>query len=79
VVGVPSELGGQAVWAFVELVPGATLSAREVRSYCRGQIASFKVPSQVRFVERMPLSVTDKVQRYKLRELAAEELSRPGS
>jgi fatty-acyl-CoA synthase len=75
VVGVASDLGGQAVWAYVQLEPGSELSAREVRSYCRGQIAAFKVPSQVRFVDRMPLSVTDKVQRYKLRELAAEELS----
>jgi acyl-CoA synthetase (AMP-forming)/AMP-acid ligase II len=75
VVGVPNELGGEAVWAFVQLVPGAELSATEVRSYCRGKIASFKVPSQVRFVEQMPLSVTDKVQRYKLRTLAAEEIS----
>jgi fatty-acyl-CoA synthase/long-chain acyl-CoA synthetase len=75
VVGVDKELGGQAVWAYVERVPGAELSAGEVRSYCRGHIAGFKVPSQVRFVERMPLSVNDKVQRYKLRELAAEELA----
>jgi acyl-CoA synthetase (AMP-forming)/AMP-acid ligase II len=75
VVGVPNELGGEAVWAFVEQVPGATLDATAVRSYCRGTIASYKVPSQVRFVERLPISVTDKVQRYKLRELAAEELS----
>jgi fatty-acyl-CoA synthase len=74
VIGVPNELGGEAVWAYVELVPGATLSATQVRSFCRGKIASYKVPSQVRFVERLPVSVTDKVQRYKLRELAAEEL-----
>ena len=75
VVGVANELGGEAVWAFVELEPGAKLSAREVRGYCRGNIASFKVPGQVRLVERMPLSVTDKVQRYKLRELAAKSVS----
>jgi fatty-acyl-CoA synthase len=75
VIGVPNELGGEAVWAYVERVPGAEVSATELRSFCRGKIATFKVPSQVRFVERMPLSVTDKVQRYKLRELAAEELS----
>ena len=75
VVGVPNELGGEAVWAYVQLVPGAEVSAIELRSFCRGKIASFKVPSQVRFVDRLPLSVTDKVQRYKLRELAAEEVS----
>jgi fatty-acyl-CoA synthase len=72
---VPNELGGEAVWAYVQLVPGAEVSAIELRSFCRGKIASFKVPSQVRFVDRLPLSVTDKVQRYKLRELAAEEVS----
>ena len=59
----------------MQLVPGAEASATELRSFCRGKIATFKVPSQVRFVERIPLSVTDKVQRYKLRELAAEELA----
>jgi fatty-acyl-CoA synthase len=73
VIGVPNEIGGEAVWAYVELEDGATLSAREVRSYCRGNIAKFKVPNQVRFVDKIPLSVTDKVQRYKLRELAAAE------
>ncbi len=75
VVGVPNEIGGESVWAYVQLVPGAEASATELRSFCRGKIATFKVPSQVRFVERLPLSVTDKVQRYKLRELAAEELA----
>ncbi|MGD9146116.1 MAG: AMP-binding protein [Anaerolineae bacterium] len=78
VVGVPSEIGGESVWAYVQLVPGAEASATELRSFCRGRIAGFKVPSQVRFVERIPLSVTDKVQRYKLRELAAEELAEKG-
>jgi fatty-acyl-CoA synthase len=76
VVGVPSDLSGEAVWAYVELIPAATLSATELRSYCRGKIANYKVPNQVRFVEQMPLSVTDKVQRYRLRALAAEELGR---
>jgi acyl-CoA synthetase (AMP-forming)/AMP-acid ligase II len=78
VIGVPSELGGEAVWAYVELVPGAELKASELRSYCRGKIAGYKVPSQVRFVERLPLSVSDKVQRYKLREMAAEEQAGKG-
>ena len=79
VVGVPKEIGGEAVWAFVEAVPGATLTAREVRSYCRGKIAAFKVPSQVRILEQMPLSVSDKVQRYRLRQLAAEETTNQDS
>jgi fatty-acyl-CoA synthase len=57
------------VWAFLELLPGARLTPTEVLSYCRGQIAPFKIPDQVRFVARLPTTVTDKVQRYKLREM----------
>lgn len=74
VVGVPSELSGQAVWAYVELQPGATLSAKDVLNFCRGQIAPFKIPAQVRFVERLPTTATGKVQKFKLREMAAREL-----
>lgn len=73
VVGVPSKLGGEAVWAYLELHPGTTLTVKEVLDFCRGQIALFKIPEQVRFVERLPTTVTDKVQRFKLREMAAEE------
>ncbi|MBN1954274.1 MAG: acyl--CoA ligase [Anaerolineae bacterium] len=73
VVGVPHQTGGEAVWAFVELLPGAKLSPTEVLNFCRGQIAPFKIPDQVRFVERLPMTVTDKVQRFRLREMACDE------
>jgi len=75
VVGVPHPLAGEAVWAFVELHPGAALTTRQMLDQCRGQIAPYKIPEQVRFVERLPLTATGKVQKYKLRELAQQELS----
>jgi fatty-acyl-CoA synthase len=75
VVGVPSQAGGEAIWAYVERQPGATLTAREVLNFCRGQIAPFKIPAEVRFVERLPTTATNKVQKFRLREMAAQELA----
>jgi acyl-CoA synthetase (AMP-forming)/AMP-acid ligase II len=75
VIGVPSEMGGEAVWAFLELQPGARLTVKEVLNFCRGQIAPFKIPEQVRFVERLPMTAANKVQKFRLREMAAQELS----
>jgi acyl-coenzyme A synthetase/AMP-(fatty) acid ligase len=72
VVGIPHQTGGQAVWAFLELLPGARLTPTEALNFCRGQIAPFKIPDQVCFVDRLPTTVTDKVQRYKLREMARD-------
>jgi len=74
VIGVPSELSGQAVWAYLELQPGAALTAKDVLNFCRRQIAPFKIPAEVRFVERLPATATGKVQKFKLREMAAREL-----
>ncbi len=64
--------GAEAVWAFLELAPGATLTAGQVREFCLGQIAPFKIPEQVRFVEHLPITVTGKMQRFRLREMALE-------
>jgi len=75
VIGVPSEMSGEAVWAYVELQPGATLTVKEVLNFCRGQIAPFKIPAQVRLVDRLPTTATAKVQKFRLREMAAQELA----
>ena len=76
VVGVPHSLTGEAIWAFVELQPGAKLTARDVLSYCRGQMTSYKIPEQVRFLDQLPVTAIGKIQKFKLRELAQQELSR---
>jgi acyl-CoA synthetase (AMP-forming)/AMP-acid ligase II len=73
VIGVSGPAGGDAAWAFVELHAGASLTARAALDFARGQLAAFKVPEQVRFVERLPVTATGKVQRYRLRELAANQ------
>lgn len=73
VVGVPSAVAGEAVWAYVELVPGQSVSAGEVLGLCRERLAPFKVPEQVRFLARLPVTATGKVEKYRLRELARAE------
>ncbi len=69
VVGVPDDRYGEAVAAFVIRREGAELDADGVRAYCSGRIAHYKVPAHVRFVEEFPMTVTGKVQKFKLREL----------
>ena len=67
VVGVPDARLDEVVAAFIQLRPGATLSDKEVIDYCEGQIASFKVPRVVRFLNEWPMSAT-KIQKSVLRE-----------
>jgi fatty-acyl-CoA synthase len=60
--------------AWVVTRPGAALSEDEVREYCKGQIAHFKIPRYVKFVDAFPMTVTGKVQKFKMREQAVQEL-----
>ncbi len=72
VIGVPSERYGEEVMAWVRLVPGTLADAEELRTYCASRLARFKVPKHWRFVESYPMTVTGKIQKYRLRALAAE-------
>ncbi len=74
VVGVPDPRYGEELMAWVVLRPGATLSEDEVREFCRGRIAHYKVPRYVKFVDGFPLTVTGKVQKFLMRRQATEEL-----
>ena len=74
VIGVPDERFGEELMAWVIARPGATLSEDDVKHFCRGQIAHFKVPRYVKFVDSFPMTVTGKVQKFKMRKLAVEEL-----
>jgi fatty-acyl-CoA synthase len=71
VVGVPSRKLGEEVAAFIIQREGETPTEDDVKDYCRGQIARFKIPAFVAFVDRFPLTASGKVQKYKLREEAA--------
>lgn len=73
VIGVPDAKYGEELMAWVVLRPGAAVSEEEIREYCRGRIAHFKVPRYVRVVDEFPMTVTGKIQKFKLRERAIEE------
>ncbi|MCA9622793.1 MAG: AMP-binding protein, partial [Myxococcales bacterium] len=74
VIGVPSEKYVEEVMAWVKPRAGASVTPEELTAFCKGQIASFKIPSYWKLVEEFPMTVTGKVQKYRMRELAIEEL-----
>ncbi len=74
VVGLPDERYGEEVAAFVIVAEGASTDPDALREFCRGRIAHYKVPRYVTLVDAFPMTVTGKVQKYKLRERAIEEL-----
>lgn len=73
IVGVPDEIMGEAVMAFVIPRDGHALSAEEVQAFARGKIANFKVPKYVEIVDRFPLTGSGKVQKFKQKEYAVEK------
>ncbi len=74
VIGVPDARYGEELMAWVLPREGAELSEDEVREFCRGKIAHYKIPRYVKFVDAFPMTVTGKVQKFKMREAAIEEL-----
>ena len=70
VAGVPSKKYGEEVGAFIILDEGASLTEEEVRDWCRGKIARYKIPKYVFFVKEYPLTGSGKIQKFKLRELS---------
>jgi fatty-acyl-CoA synthase len=74
VVGVPSERYGEEVMAWVKLRDGVALSGDELRAACTGRIATYKIPRYWKLVDSFPMTVTGKVQKFRMRELAIEEL-----
>ena len=74
VFGVPDEKYGEEVCAWIVVRPGETLTEEEVRAFCQGQIAHYKVPRYIRFVDDMPMTVTGKVQKFIMRERMVDEL-----
>jgi fatty-acyl-CoA synthase len=74
VVGVPDEKYGEELCAWVKLRPGSGLAEEDVRAFCVGKIAHYKVPRYVRFTQEFPMTVTGKVQKFKMRETSVAEL-----
>jgi fatty-acyl-CoA synthase len=74
VIGVPSERYGEDVMAWVKLRDGAMLSEEELVAACRRRIATFKIPRYWKLVDDFPMTVTGKIQKFRMREIAIEEL-----
>jgi fatty-acyl-CoA synthase len=74
VVGLPDEKYGEELCAWIVLKPGQTATAEDIKLFCDNQIARYKVPRYVRFVDAFPMTVTGKIQKFRIRETMIEEL-----
>jgi fatty-acyl-CoA synthase len=79
IVGVPDPKYGEELCAWIRLRDGSSVSEEEIRAYCRGQIATFKIPRYVRFCDGFPLTVTGKVRKVEMREISIRELGLEGA
>ncbi len=76
VFGIPDQKMGEEVCAWVQTEDGETLTEDDVKSHCKGQITHFKIPKHIRFVDEYPMTVTGKIQKFKMSKLMAEELEK---
>jgi fatty-acyl-CoA synthase len=74
VVGVPSVKYGEEVMAWVRPKAGAKLTAEELTAFCTGKIATYKIPRYWKLTDEFPMTVTGKIQKFRMRELAIAEL-----
>ena len=74
VIGVPSERYGEELMAWIRVREGSTLTEQELVAYCKGKIATFKIPRYWKQVDAFPMTVTGKVQKFRMREIAIAEL-----
>src|SRR5690606_41099579 len=68
VVGVPDERLGEELCAWIIAKPGTAPTEDDIRDFCKGQIAHYKVPRHIRFVSEFPMTVTGKIQKFRMRE-----------
>jgi fatty-acyl-CoA synthase len=72
IVGLPDRKVGEAVLAWIRLKTGETATEEEIRQFCAGRIAHFKIPEHIRFVDAFPMTVTGKIQKFRIREIEIE-------
>lgn len=75
VFGVPDEKFGEQVAAWIQIANGKQITASEVEDFCRGKIAHYKIPHHIRFVDEFPMTVTEKIQKFVMREAMCSELN----
>ena len=74
VFGVPDDKLGEALAAWIVLAPGQSATEEEIRAYCKGQIAHYKIPLYIRFKDSLPMTVTGKPQKFLMRDAMVAEL-----
>ena len=74
VVGVPDSRYGEELCAWIIAKPGQSVTEDDIRAFCQGQIAHYKVPRYIRFVDAFPMTVTGKIQKFKIRETMMQQL-----
>ncbi len=74
VIGVPDQKYGEEIMAWVKLKPGETATEDELKAFCKGQIAHFKVPRYFKFTDNFPMTVTGKIQKFLMRQQSVQEL-----
>jgi fatty-acyl-CoA synthase len=79
VIGVPDAEYGEELCAWVVLRPDASVTAHDIREFCRGQIAHYKIPRYIKFVDGYPMTATGKVQKFVMRKSMVEEIKGPGN
>jgi fatty-acyl-CoA synthase len=79
VIGVPDEMYGEELMAWVRLREGATLDAESLREFCTGKLAHYKIPRYVHVVDEFPMTVTGKVRKVQMREEAIKILGLEGA
>ncbi|WP_144174047.1 AMP-binding protein [Pseudomonas sp. Kh13] len=75
VIGIPCSRYGEEIVAWIKLHPGHTATVEELQGWCKARIAHFKVPRHIRFVDEYPMTVTGKVQKFRMREISVAEIS----
>jgi len=73
ITGLPHECLGEVVLAWIRVKPGETATAEEIRDFCCGQIAKFKIPESIRFVDSFPTTLSGKIQKFRMREIEIQE------
>lgn len=74
VIGIPDQKYGEEVMAWVKVHEGKSLDEEELKAFCKGKIAHYKVPRYFKFTQEFPMTVTGKIQKFKMRDLSMEEL-----
>jgi fatty-acyl-CoA synthase len=74
VIGVPDPRYGEEICAWIKLKAGQSATPEEIREFCKGQIAHYKIPRYIEFVPEFPMTITGKIQKFVMREQTIEKL-----